>query len=178
MLRIYLTDLQAYNEGHLVGKWIELPISPNKLSQAISEVLSEGESISGTEHHEEWFITDYEWDEVEVFEVDEYADLTELCKRLERLETLEADQHMAVAFLLAEGLANDFDDAVVKAADVMIHKNKEMVDIAYDLIQDNYSIHELSPIIAKHIDYEGIASELEEDGTYWEVNNDVFKYVG
>ena len=25
-MKIYLTDLKAYNSGHLVGEWINLPI--------------------------------------------------------------------------------------------------------------------------------------------------------
>ena len=25
-MRVYLTDLKAYNEGNLVGEWLELPM--------------------------------------------------------------------------------------------------------------------------------------------------------
>ena len=45
LLSIYLTDLQAYNEGNLVGKWVKLPMTNYELSFVISEVLTEGESI-------------------------------------------------------------------------------------------------------------------------------------
>ena len=51
MLEIYLTDLQAYNEGYLVGKWITLPLSEFELSQVVSEVLIEGE---GPDHQGLW----------------------------------------------------------------------------------------------------------------------------
>ncbi len=43
-MKIYLTDLQAYNEGHLVGRWITLPLTGFELAQALSEVLNEGET--------------------------------------------------------------------------------------------------------------------------------------
>ena len=61
MLSVYLTDLAAYNSGCLSGTWVQLPITKFELSQAISEVLTEGEQVTAEENHEEWFITDYEW---------------------------------------------------------------------------------------------------------------------
>ena len=30
-MKIYLTDLKAYNSGHLVGEWINLPIEEIEL---------------------------------------------------------------------------------------------------------------------------------------------------
>ena len=35
MCSIYLTDLAAYNNGYLVGEWLELPLSSNELEQAV-----------------------------------------------------------------------------------------------------------------------------------------------
>jgi antirestriction protein len=72
----------------------------------------------------------------------------------------------------------DVEDAISKTDDVIVHENKTMEDVAYYLIQDCYNIHELSPIIANHIDYDGIARDLEMDGTYFEMGNDIFEYIG
>ena len=178
MLEIYLTDLQSYNEGDLVGDWITLPLADKDLANAISEVLHAGEAISGSKDHEEYFITDYTWQDVEFFPVDEYDNIYELNAKLQAIEEVDPYKHKAIAFLLSEGLANDLDDAINKAEDVIVHQNQTMEDVAYDLIQECYNIHELSPIIANHIDYQGIARDLEYDGTYFEVGNDVFEYVG
>lgn len=178
MLEIYLTDLQSYNEGDLVGKWITLPLSDKDLANAITDVLSEGEATSGSDNHEEFFITDYAWEDVEFFSIDEYENIYELNKKLQQLQEVDSYKHKAVAFLLSEGLAYDLDDAIYKAEDVIVHENQTMEDVAYDLIQDCYNIHELSPIIANHIDYEGIGRDLEMDGTYFEVGSDVYEYVG
>ena len=178
MLEIYLTDLQAYNEGFLVGKWIKLPLTDFELSQAISEVLTEGESISGSDNHEEYFNTDFEWEDTEFFEVNEYENLYDLNKKLQQLEEVEPYKHKAIAFLLSEGLATDVEDAISKADDVTIHENMDMEDIAYELMQSCYNADALPSIIANHIDYEGIARDLEYDGSYFEVGTDVFEYVG
>ena len=54
MLQVYLTDLAAYNAGSLVGRWIQLPLDTFSLSQAIAEVLTEGEYAVDGEDHEEY----------------------------------------------------------------------------------------------------------------------------
>ena len=82
MIDIFITDLSAYNEGHLVGKWIQLPLPQEELSQALSEVLSEGEIVSGTDNHEELFITDNEA-EIVIGEYDNIERLNELAEAME-----------------------------------------------------------------------------------------------
>jgi antirestriction protein len=178
MLNVFLTDLQAYHEGHLVGRFITLPISENKLAQAISEVLRDGETICDTNNHEEFFLTDWEWGDVEFFTVGEFDNIFELNEKLQAIKDVDSNKYKAISFLLSEGIAMDVEDAISKTDDVIVHENKTMEDVAYYLIQDCYNIHELSPIIANHIDYEGIARDLEMDGTYFEMGNDIFEYIG
>jgi antirestriction protein len=178
MLEIYITDLQSYNEGDLVGEWITLPLTDKDLANEISKVLHAGEAISGSQNHEEYFISDWNWQDVEFFTVGEYDNIFELNEKLQAIKDVDSYKHKPIAFLLSEGLAMDVEDAISKADDVIVHENQSMEDVAYYLIQDCYNIHELSPIIANHIDYDGIARDLEYDGTYFEVGNDVFEYVG
>lgn len=178
MLEVFITDLAAYNEGNLVGRWFKLPVSEEKLSQAISEVLAEGEEVCGTTNHEEYFLTDWEWEDHELFDIGEYSSLYEVNEQLKQLEDKTEYELKAIAFLLSEGIVTDIEDAIAKADDVRIYENQTMEDIAYDLIQECYNIHELSPLIANHIDYEGIGRELEYGGNYYEIGNDIYEYVG
>ena len=54
-----------------------------------------------------------------------------------------------------------------------------MKDIAFNLMDELYGVdYKLPPIIANNIDYEGIAYELEIEGTYSVVGNDVYEYIG
>ena len=48
-MRVYITDLEAYNNGHLVGDWYELPMSEEELSTAIAEVLKKHKFITSVE---------------------------------------------------------------------------------------------------------------------------------
>ena len=178
MLNIYLTDLQAYNEGHLVGKWIKLPLTPFELSQALSEVLTEGETISGSDNHEEHFITDWEWNTHEFYDIDEYHNIYQLNEELQDLQYKPDHELKAIAFLLQEQLATDTADAIAKADDVYIYENQNMEDVAYDLMQECYNADALPSIIANNIDYESIARDLEYEGTYFDDGLDVYQYLG
>lgn len=178
MLEIYITDLQAYNEGHLVGKWVKLPITKFELSQVISEVLNKGETISETQNHEEIFTTDWEWDNYEFQDIDEYENLDAINEMLLSIESKPDHELKSISFLVNEYLAIDIEDAISKVDDVTIHENQNMEDLAYELMQECYQADLLPSIIANNIDYESIARELEYDGTYFEVGSDVFEYIG
>jgi len=178
MLKVYLTDLSAYNNGYLIGKWINLPLSEETLHMAINEVLCEGETAVGDKDHEEWFITDYEWDDLEFCEVGEYENIFELNANMELLSGLDNDKLKSVAFLLNEGITVDISDAIQRSEDVTIHNNQDMEDVAYELLDECYGVHSLPSIVANNIDYERVAKDLEYDGTYWEIGDDVFKYIG
>lgn len=178
MLSVYLTDLAAYNAGHLVGRWVQLPITDLELSQAISEVLTEGENVTGEENHEEWFITDYEWNDIDIKEVDEYENIYDLNDELNLLADLDKDELKAVKFLLDEGITIDIEDAISRAEDVILHHNYTMEDVAYDLLHECYNLKDIPPLIANNIDYDGIGRDLEYDGTYWEIDGDVYEYYG
>jgi len=177
MLQVFLTDLQAYNEGHLVGRWVQLPISTFELAQAFSEVLCEGETVCGSQNHEETFLTDWSYDNYEFITVKEYSDVYELNDQLGLLEFKSDHELKAISFLLSEGLAIDIEDAISKVDDVRVYEGQSMEDIAYDLLQDCYGADTLPSIIANNIDYASVARDLEIDGTYIEMGNDIFEYI-
>lgn len=178
MLNVYLTDLAAYNAGCLSGMWVQLPITGFELSQAISEVLTEGEHVTGEENHEEWFITDYEWDDLDLKEIDEYENLYDLNDELKLLVDLDKDKLKAVKFLLDEGITVDIEDAISRADDVILYHNYTIEDIAYDLVHEHYNFDSIPSLIANNLDYDGIARDLEYEGIYWEISGDVYEYVG
>lgn len=178
MLNIYLTDLSAYNSGALVGKWITLPCDELELHTAINEVLIKGEEAVKGFNHEEYFITDYEWEELGFFEVDEYENIFSLNANLVLLMELPKLQQKAVRFLLSEFITYDIEDAILKSEDVIVHENTTLEDYAYEFIDEIYNIDSLPSIIANNIDYEGVARELEYEGIYHEIDDDLYEYIG
>lgn len=181
MLNVYLTDLALYNQGRLYGKWITLPMDDDELAKNIAGVLKSGESIGYFElgvyePHEEYFITDFEWDDVSLFDVDEYENISKLNEQLQLIQDASANQLRAMKFLLDESIAKDLEDAYYKADDVTIHKDSSMSDVAYDFINECYDLSKLPALITNNIDYESIAQELELDGCFTTVGSDVYEY--
>ena len=179
MLNIYLTALAAYNNGCLIGKWITLPLDEQELNEELQQILIDGSKACGYgETHEEYFITDYEWENVDLFEIDEYENLNELNSKLNLLESLDLMELKALAFILNEGITLDIEDAILRVADVIIHENMSMEDVAYELMQECYNADTLPSIIANHIDYEAIGRDLGLDGKYTVIGRDVYEYIG
>jgi len=179
MLKLYITDLHAYNNGFLIGEWITLPLSGKELYMAINQILTEGEHTCQSDvTHEEVFITDYEWVGQSIFNVSEYDSPWDINDDLGKVSELSTLQQKAVAFLLMENLTYDLDDAIARSEDVIIYENQSLEDMAYNLLQECYDLDKLPPIIANNIDYEGVARELDYKGTYWQIDGDVFEYCG
>lgn len=175
-MRVYLTDLKAYNEGNLVGEWLELPINDLDLQSKLTEILERGSKLSGYgEKHEEYFITDYECD---VVSIDEYANLDTLNEMASIISRLDEDEKRAINFLMSNHIVRDFDEALDKLDEVIIHEDSSMEDIAYNLIQDCYGLDNVPEIIANNIDYESIGRDLSMDGCYFEEGNTIFEYRG
>ena len=164
MLQIYITDLAAYNSGALVGKWVSLPCEEVELTTTINEILAIGAIAVDGEQHEEYFITDYEWDDVSLFPVEEYEDIYKLNTNLQLLDGATTNQLKAMKFLLDNGIAKDLEDANYRADDVVIYELTNMESVAYDLLQELYNVDDLPSIIANNIDYEAIGRDLELEG--------------
>ena len=85
-MKIFITNLGMYNEGYLVGKWVKLPVSEDKLDEVL-------EAIGINEYYEEYFITDYENDIIGLSDVvSEYSSVQALNELAQRLEDLSADE--------------------------------------------------------------------------------------
>lgn len=72
-MKIYLADLNKYNEGYLVGKWIDLPCENTYLDSIINKLTNNGQT--------DYAIHDYELP----FNISEYTDpykINSLCEHL------------------------------------------------------------------------------------------------
>lgn len=175
-MKVFITDLEAYNAGNLVGQWHTLPMNEDLLAEAIENILRDGKNIcEDTHHHEEYFITDYE---CEYISIDEYANIAKLNEIAQMMEELNEDEIKAVSFLMDHYLVTDIYEAIEKYEDVRIHENSSMEDIAYDYIQDCYNLDDMPSIISNNIDYESIAKDMEIEGSFYKVDSDIYEYIG
>lgn len=85
-IEIFLTNLGKYTEGHLVGKWVNLPVPMDKLDKVLAE-------IGIGERYEEYFITDCETSCSGMREViGEFTSLAALNELAEMVDELSADR--------------------------------------------------------------------------------------
>ena len=177
MLKVYITDLSAYNQGFLEGKWVDLSISEEELSNEIKEVLENGAKVCKETNHEEYFITDYEFEtEYKLFKVEEYSNVYELRNRVEELEMLSDEDLKRVSYLI-DHLSYKFEEALEKYEDVTIYENMTLKDVVEQYIDETVDFSNIPKIIANNIDYDSIARDWEISGEFDSIDGDVYHYV-
>jgi len=176
-MKVYITDLEAYNSGHIVGEWYQLPMDKQLLDVMVQELLRAGRIACGDEHyHDEYFITDYECD---YMEIEEYTCLEKLNEITEAMEGIDADGQKAIKFLLDNNFVNGIFEAIASYEDcVRIYEDSTMEDIAENYIEECYNLDDMPSIIANNIDYESIASDMEIEGSFYRINGDIYEYIG
>lgn len=174
MLDVFITDLAAYNNGYLIGEWVSLPLDTAKLTYKIREILVEGQlQCKSTQHHEEWFITDYEWAEgTSLFTVDEYADVFALNDIVEELSLLGDYELLQVQYLLYEGYEiryslDNHDDVTIY--DYRSSSSfKDVYELLAEDLVDEGCFGEIPANLIHYIDYSAIGRDLSFDYTEFE----------
>jgi antirestriction protein len=199
-LRGFITNLGKYNEGELVGEWIDFPISDEELEKA-------KERIGINENYEEWFFTDYESDFDVTDFLGEYESIDHLNEIAEALNSIEEDgMKEAVDAVISEGY--DVLDAIEKVSngdvimfdDIYNDMSNEEKAIGYYFVDAVGGVEELDKKTREmYIDYAALGRDVrieyyqadEEDpetaGEYWcgdenasdeEIGEEVFESYG
>ena len=170
----YITDLSAYNQGFLIGEWVELGIDEEELNQIINKIFRLGEEACGDENHEEYFLTDWDTD---FLEVGEYSNIYELNRKVVRWNELNLDDisKRCVSFLMSENIVSNLDEALEKYEEVQIFEGMNFLDLSYQIVDEQFNFDELPQFVSNYFDYEKFASDLELDN-YTAIDGDIFYY--
>lgn len=163
MMNIYLTNLGKYNEGELVGEWVQLPISNEELQEVFKR-------IGINEEYEEYFITDYECD---FYEIGEYESISTLNEIAEKIDNLDEEQEQVVKVLMSE-CGYGLDEAIEKAEsrDYRIYSNcNNMTDVAYQVIDEFDYLRNIPETVARYFDYEAFGRDLGIEGSFHFLDN-------
>lgn len=157
MLKIFLTNLGKYNEGHLIGEWVSLPIDDDKLEEVEKR-------IGINKYYEEMFITDYECDidGVKVNEFDDIEELNEMAKTLEELD--ETDKEIIRAIM---SMGYSINEAIDKKDDVMIFDDCcDMEDVAMQYCEECGILDEIPVHLQSYFDFAAYGRDLEIEGKF------------
>lgn len=163
MFRVYITNLGKYNEGELVGKWLDLPC--DDIETELASIGVSDEPDENGRYYEEYFITDYENDYD--YEVGEYDSLEELNERAEELENLEDYEKEVLSAIIVNG--DGISEAMEKISDrdYRIYYNcTDMTDVAYQYIEETGMLNSVPENIANYFDYEAFGRDLGIERTF------------
>ena len=161
-LKIFLTNLGKYNEGELVGEWVDLPITRDEMKEVFNRIGV------GKPPYEEYFITDYESDVTGLTEMlGEYENLNELnylASRLDELGSYDIDVFEAA---IEAGIPNDVSDLID------LTNNLDDLTLFTDVNDDEdlgyYYADELCAIeipkgMERYFDYEAFGRDIRLEG--------------
>lgn len=156
-IKIYLTNLGKYNEGELVGEWLNLPAT-------VEEIAACKNRIGINPEYEEYFITDYECD-VDGVEIGEYSNLEELNEIAEQLA--DFDEYRAHVFGWYLGNGYSLEDAVNYSEDYTVYEDcTDMADVAYYVVEECGYLESIPEHLRFYFDYEKFGRDLEIEGIY------------
>lgn len=164
MLRIYLTNLGKYNEGQLIGEWVELPCTDNELEEAKKRIGISNESDTNENYYEEWFITDYETD-IHGLTVGEYDNLDELNELAEILDSLDEYDREVIEVMISEGYS--LEDAIDKKDDCMVYIDcEDMEDVAREYAEGTGLLNSIPENLQSYFDFEAFGRDMSFEGHF------------
>ena len=179
MIKVFLTNLGKYNEGELLGEWVELPATQEELTKVFDRIQICHDKVDYSDEcgnpYEEYFITDYETD-IEGVEVGEYSNLDELNELAEQLDALEEDSQKAIQAMLLDGYT--FNEALEKAinGDYTIYFDCDnMTDVAYEIVEECGYLNNMPETIARYFDYEAFGRDLNIGGRFYNIDGDMIE---
>lgn len=163
MIKGFITNLGKYNEGCLMGKWINFPIDEEELEKVYDE-------IGINEEYEEIFFTDWEC-EIDC-DLSEYENIEEVNELAERLEEIEMHDDLEKLEAIMEAGYNIYA-ALEEMDDAIYYSGYTLEEVAEELVNECYDLPEFA---LRYFDYEAFARDLNYDG-YTETYHGVI-YIG
>ena len=163
MFRVFITNLGKYNEGELVGKWLDLPCED--IESELASIGVSDEPDENGNYYEEYFITDFENDYG--YKVGEYDNLDELNEIAEELENLDEYEKEVVNAFIENG--SDIEEALdgLRDGDYMVFSNcSDMTDVAYQYIEETGLLNDIPEGLRNYFDYEAYGRDMSFEGTF------------
>lgn len=158
-IRIFLTNLGKYNEGELVGEWVDLPVSD------LSAVLKR---IGINDRYEEFFITDYETN-IPNLNISEYANIDELNDLASQIADMDEQQILIMSARLDIG--ESIEDAVAGCDDGTVYDDCYTdQDLGYAIVDTLGGIDQIDKeTLEMYFDYDGYGRDAKINGSFYEV---------
>ena len=158
-LTAYVTNLGKYNEGYLVGEWVDFPISKAE-EEELMERIGIGEEDEFGQPYEEYFISDYE-----IYDIDflkcygEYVNIETLNEVAEYIREMSDNTYRLLCAVLEDGDISDIRE--FNEEEYIWWQGKDKIDVAESEVDEIY--YDLPDRIKNCIDYEKYADWYMDD---------------
>lgn len=159
-MKAYITNLGKYNEGCLVGKWIDFPIDEDDFTNKLKSI-----GVKENTMYEEWFITDYDCSLFDMYDAfGEYPNIDDINEVAEALEDHESEFTALMEVC-------SYTDALgyLESENYTFYEGMTLEDVAYEFVEECYNLPEIAQ---RYFDYKAFARDLGYDG-YCETSNGV-----
>lgn len=152
---VWIGNLGMYNEGYLIGGWLELPVSEDELDEFLKD------TVKINEYYDEYSLFSYESDlpiELETCSFNIYI----LNKCIKKIEQLTDYEYEALCAYLSSGFSTDLEDDIefIKNRDYIFVPNiEDCSDYAYDVLVE-YSGFDDFRWLVNYIDLEELGKDL------------------
>ena len=154
----YITNLGKYNEGELIGEWVDFPISRQGFDQVLDRIGIDDE-------YEEWFVTDYEcnlkgFDWSELGEYTSYEELEEFGELVDSIDDVESvDNAYEITGNLEEAMTG------LENGDIQFYPGVSTdSDLGYYFVEEFGGVEQLDRnTIESYFDYEKLGRDLGFD---------------
>lgn len=168
MIKGFITNLGKYNEGELVGEWIEFPIDEEELSEVLERIgISAKENEDGI-CYEEYFFTD--WDIDYDCKFGEYISIEEMNEIAERCEVVERrrDENALNSILEYQGCTLDEALDIYEGGRFEYYDGYSLRSFAEELADDYLCCaiedERVRNFVQNHFNYDSYADELDDEG--------------
>ena len=133
-MKIFLVDKKAEEKGEVIGEWVELPISDEEYCIIKSEILSEGEFVTGESDHDEIVIYEADDENYPFSAKDlEFDELNDLIERLDNLN--ERELSVFEYMVVYEG--EELEEAYTVAKETTIYVG-DLEEVAEELYEEGF----------------------------------------
>lgn len=158
----YITNLGKYNEGFLIGEWVKFPVTDEEMQKVFQRI-----GINAV--YEEWFITDYDTPDSEIYDIlGEYESLSELNYLAHRIMEMQESEVFWQAVLELGEHTVSVTDLINLTENMDCYDFLQGVNSDYDLgyywIEESgcYDTKALGHL-SNYIDYEGFGRDIRFD---------------
>ena len=155
-IRVWVGDLHEYNNGRLVGGWVD--VEPYTDEDSVREAL-------GIPEEHETAILDCECD-IPYYTPGEHEQIEHLAEIVDAWDRLDDDEQTAAAALMWNG--ENIDHAFDYASDCIVWREMSMRDIAEEYADG--LLEGVPDEVARYFDYDAYARDLAIDGTFIEAD--------